>query len=283
MKTLLKSIILAAAILVFSLQAATADILLGTTGSGNTPAPYSVLVQIDQDTGKLIRTIGPVGYKVNGLAWDRASQTLYATTSINDKKFHGLITIDPGTGAGTPVDPIVVNFGLGGTISPVMAITIDSHGQMVGWYQECLAGPCAPGTTDTFVTIDKLTGRATEFNNTGIDAARLGLSFNAIDQLWLIDSPIGGPDGPIQLLWLIDPATGQPVLNGLLSPPTAVALGDFSPSKNHYYGINKDPQGADPTRADLVVVNIKNGKVKTVGPTVKDLHTITFVKPPLKK
>lgn len=277
MKTLLKSIILAAAILAFGLQPATADILLGTTGSGNTPAPFSVLVQINQDTGKLIRTIGPVGYKVNGLAWDRATQKLYATTSVKDPNFHGLITINPSTGAGTPVNPNLVNFGLLGPPSPVMAITIDSKGQMVGWYQEF------SGTTDTFVTIDKLTGLATEFPDTGIEAARIGLSFNAVDQLWLIDSPAGGADGQlIQLIWLINPSTGKPVLNGLLSPPTAAFLGDFSPSRNKYYGINKDPLGVDPTRADLVVVDINTGKVKTVGPTVKDLHTITFVKPPLK-
>jgi hypothetical protein len=277
MKTLFKSIILAAAVLAFGLQSAVADTLLGTTGSGNTKSPFSVLVQIDQDTGRLIRTIGPVGYKVNGLAWDRASKKLYATTSVKDPNFHGLITIDPSTGAGTPVDADVVNFGLSGATSPVMAITIDSRGQMVGWYQEF------NGTTDTFVTIDKLTGIATEFPDTGIEAARIGLSFNSKDELWLIDSPVGGVDGQlVQLAWLIDPSTGKPILNGFLSPPTAAFLGDFSPSKNHYYGINKDPQGVDPTRADLVVVNIKNGKVRTVDPTVNDLHTLTFVKGPIK-
>ncbi len=277
MKTLFKLITLAAAILAFGLQPATADKLLGTTGSGNTPSPFSVLVEINQGNGKLKQTIGPVGYKVNGMAWDRASQTLYATTSVKDLNFHGLITINTSTGQGTPVNPAAVNFGLSGNTSPIMAITIDSHGQMVGWYQEF------SGTTDTFVTIDKLTGLATEFPDTGIEAARIGLSFNAVDQLWLIDSPVAGADGQlIQLVWLIDPSTGKPVLNGLLSPPTAAFLGDFSPSKHHYYGINKDPQGADPTRADLVEVNIKKGKVRTVGPTVNDLHTITFVKGPIK-
>jgi hypothetical protein len=275
MKTLPKFITLAVVILASLLQQASADILLGTTGSGNTPAPYSVLVEIDQDTGHLVRTIGPVGYKVNGLTWDRATAKLYATTSVKDKNFHGLITINPLTGAGTPVDASVVNFGLSGADSPVMAISINFRGQMVGWYQEF------SGTTDTFVRINKFTGVATESPDTGIEAARVGLSFNSQDKLWLIDSPFSGPDGPlVQIAWLLDPTTGKPISAQLLSPPTAAALGDFSPSKNHYYGINKDPLGADPTAADLVVINLKNGKVRTVGPTVRDLHTLTFAKLP---
>lgn len=263
--------LLAATILALAARPLSADLLLGTIGSGNM---LSTLVEIDQDTGLLMRVIGPVGYKVNGLAWDRASGKLYATTSVKDASFHGLITIDPLTGAGAPVDQAVINFGLGLGNSPVMAITIDPSGQMVGWYQEF------HGTTDTYVMIDKTTGVAEEFGDTGIEAARLGLSFNGRGELWLIDSPAGGD---IQVAYLLDPANGKPVLAELLSPPTAAALGDFSPGNGHYYGVSKDPFGANPSEAYLVVVNVKTGKVKMVGRTVDDLHVITFVKPPLPR
>ncbi len=82
--------------------------MLGTTGScknvhpGGPCTETSTLVQIDPSNGALVRVIGPVGFTGNGLAWDPATDKLYATTAIGDVVFHGLITIDPNTGQGTP-------------------------------------------------------------------------------------------------------------------------------------------------------------------------------------
>src|SRR6516225_3950178 len=79
--------------------------LIGTTGACNNVRPggpctqNSTLVLLDPTTGALIRTIGPVGFTVNGLAWDRTTKTLYATTAIGCGlagsvcPFHGLIKI----------------------------------------------------------------------------------------------------------------------------------------------------------------------------------------------
>ncbi|HEY2235313.1 MAG TPA: hypothetical protein VGK01_17710, partial [Candidatus Angelobacter sp.] len=159
MKILLRfatlSTILAGAILAIGAQASAQTlppgqpVLLGTTGAcfnafpGGPCTQTSTLVQIDPQTGALVRTIGPVGYTVNGLAWDCTagnckSGTLYATTALGDTHFHGLITIDPNTGAGTPVNASVVNFGLdidpGTAGSPVHSITVDSFGNIAGWY-----------------------------------------------------------------------------------------------------------------------------------------------------
>src|SRR5215468_11165311 len=79
----------------------------------------STLVMLDPATGNLIKTIGPVGFTVNGLAWDKATKTLFATTAIGCGlagsvcPFHGLITI-ASNGKGTPVNPNVKNFGVAG-------------------------------------------------------------------------------------------------------------------------------------------------------------------------
>src|SRR5690242_17661235 len=122
---------LAGAILVTGIQASAqtpppgAPILFGTTGAcnnvirGGPCTQTSTLVQIDPPTGALVTVIGPLGFTVNGLAWDPMTDKLYATTAIGDVSFHGLITIDPRTGAGTPVDVTVHNFGLAGADSPV--------------------------------------------------------------------------------------------------------------------------------------------------------------------
>jgi hypothetical protein len=253
---------------------------LGTTGAcdnlvqGGPCTHTSTLVQVDPDTGALVRVIGPVGYSVNGLAWDMTTNKLYATTAVGDVSFHGLITIDPNTGQGTPVNPAVVNYGLDvtpGTLgSPVHSITIDSNGNAVGWYDEF-----GTGVTDTFVTFNKTTGVATEFDNTGLNTGQNGVAFAKHDLLWNIDSPkvVGGV--VTQTAYLLDTTNGQALDERDVSPPTPAALGDFSPVGNQYYGLKFTV--FNPTTF-LVVIDLKKGTVTTLAQTVDDLHVIAFVK-----
>lgn len=253
-------------------------ILLGTTGSCKNVVPggpcteTSSLVQIDPSNGALVAVIGPIGFTVNGLAWDPTTDTLYATTAIGDTAFHGLITIDPATGAGTPVNSSVHNFGLAGADSPIHALTIDSNGHAAAWYDEF---PPPVGITDTFVTIDKTTGIATEFDNTGINTNQNGLSFDKKDLLWNIDAPKNVDGVVTQTAYMIDPANGQTLHEQLLTPPIPAALGDFNPIDKLYYGLNFAPFS---TQTALVVVDLKRGTVSAVGATVDDLHTLAFVK-----
>jgi hypothetical protein len=254
-------------------------VLLGTTGAcnnvnqGGPCTQTSTLVQIDPSNGALVREIGPVGYTVNGLSWDATTDKLYATTAVGDVSFHGLITIDPNTGAGTPVNPSVVNFGLEGAASPVHSITIDSHGNAVAWYDEF---PPPVGVTDTFVTIDKATGIGIEHDNTGINTGQNGVAFAKHNLLWNIDSPklVGGVI--TQTAYLLDPADGTPLDSRDISPPTPAALGDFDPVGNKYYGLNFQAFGNGTTF--LEVVDLKKGTVTTLGQTVNDLHVIAFVR-----
>lgn len=256
-------------------------ILYGTLGACDNDSPggpctrTSTLVELDPWTGALLKTIGPIGFTVNGLAWDHVTKKLYATTAVGDTAFHGLITIDPKTGIGTPVNPTVVNFGLeftaGTPESPVHSITIDSLGNMVGWYDE-FGGP-----TDTFVRINKRTGRATEFPNTGIDTSQNGVSFSDLNLLWNIDSPREVNGTLTQTAYLLNPLNGKPLLTKTLTPPTNAALGDFHPSSNLYYGLNfLGGKGINPT--SIVVVDLKTGVVTGFTSTISDLHTIAFVK-----
>jgi hypothetical protein len=280
MKKLCRSAIpaamLVAVILVGVVQQMPAQVLVGTTGACNNVVPggpctqQSSLVQLNSK-GKLKKFVGPVGFTVNGLAWDERSQKLYATTAIGDVAFHGLITIDLKTGAGTPVDASVVNFGLSGDPSPIHSITIDRSGNMVGWYDEF-----GVGVTDTFVQIDKNAGVATEFQNTGIDTSQNGLSFNNFNQLWNIDTSRFVNGVLTQTAYLLDPSDGKPISSTPLSPPTSAALGDFNPVNNLYYGLNFTGFGGPTTF--LVVVDPLKGTVTTLGQTVDNLHVIAFTK-----
>jgi hypothetical protein len=280
-------------------------VLLGTTGACNSQQPggpctrTSKLVQIDPATGALLRTIGPVGYTVNGLAWDRTSRPprLYATTSVGDVAFHGLITIDPATGAGRPVDPSVVNFGLPGIGSPIHSIAIDPLlGTMQAWYDEF---PPPAGVTDTFVWINKRTGIAREFASSGIDTNQNGLAWQVlptrvgratipVPHLWNIDGPRFQPDGTVtQTAYEINPLPfdailGRPVSrvlsSNLLSPPIVAGLGDFNPADNLYYGLSFMAfSPGSPT--SIVQVDPQSGNVTLLANTVKDLHVLAFVKP----
>src|SRR5438270_6705609 len=276
MRAILRSILATVGICLFAATGAFAfePILLGTTGACNNLSPggpctqTSTLVQLDPQSGALIRTIGEVGFTVNGLAWDAAGRKLYASTAIGDVRFHGLITIDRGTGAGTPVNPAAPNFGLSlnadGTESPIHSITIDPFGFAYGWYDEF-----GPGATDTFVQINKRTGVATEFPNTGIDSNSNGLAFQAIF-LWNIDAPKRQLDGTVtQTAFLINPLNGKSLLARPLSPPTQAALGDFHPTNLLYYGLDFIPFSNGKT--NLVTVDTFSGKVATVGPALDHL------------
>ena len=251
--------------------------LVGTVGDCDNVTPggpcqtKSTLVLLDANTGQLIRTIGPVGFTVNGLAWDKATKTLYATTALGDTKFHGLITIAP-NGQGTPVNPSAVNFGIEGPGVPVHGLAIDAFGHMVAMYP--VPPPPVPGgpeTSDTYVRIDPKTGIATQFPNTGINTFRNGIAFGEFNLLWNINAALGQ-----QFAFLLDPFNGARLFTQPLSPPTTAALGDFNPVNNLYYGLNFtafDPTGA----TSITVIDVPNGKVTTLGPTVPHLHVITWV------
>jgi hypothetical protein len=288
MKVQWKRMIVVAAMLVVAIEQVPAQtapavpvqqpVLLGTTGACNNDFPggpctqTSTLIQIDPRTGALIRTIGPVGFTVNGLAWDRTTGKLYASTAIGDVVFHGLITINPFTGQGTPVNPKVVNFGLALPDSPIHSIAIDFFGQMVGWYDEF-------PPPDTFVRINKRTGIAREFPDTGIDTFQNGLAFQQFGPfgiLWNISGVQPPPDGT-QTAYVINPFTGKPLVSRPITPPTMAALGDFNPVNHLYYGLKFVAfNPAAPTT--ITVVDPLLGTATTLGQTVPNLHVLAFVK-----
>jgi hypothetical protein len=257
--------------------------LVGTIGDCNNVRPggpctqTSTLVELDPNTGALIRTIGPVGFTVNGLAWDSTTRTLYATTAIGCGlvgsvcPFHGLITIDR-TGKGTPVNPLVHNFGIEGVDVPIRGLAVDVFGHMVSSYP--IPPQSTTDTSDTYVRIDQTTGIATEFDNTGINTAQNGISFGEFNVLWNINRP--DPVTGQQNAFLINPFNGLAVFQQPLNPPTIAALGDFHPVSQLYYGLNFTGFSADGTTF-IEVIDVPNGIVTTLGQTVNFLHTIAFV------
>lgn len=226
--------------------------MYGTTVAGGGGA--SDLVLINPADGSLVRTIGSVGYAVNGLEWNWADGKLYGSTSWNDPNFRsGLIEIDPVTGAGSPIGS---GFGVEGT---VVCITSDSLGRLFGWIEPAF---------DDLALIDTSTGLATRVGESGLDTGRLGLAFDGSDNLFLVNY-----DGSV---YSLDPTTGSSTdLNYDL---VTAHHGDFNPSDGYYYGIAE----SDSNSRTLVVADLTltSGQVIRTPTSIDNLHAVTFAPVP---
>ncbi len=240
-------------------------VLLATTrGSQSTsPITLSTLVVLDPETGATLSTIGEVGYAVNGLEQDPTTGKLYASTSGWDPNHHGLIEIDPTSGAGTPIgDP---GWGLTGLSTVVNNITVDSEGQMFGWW-EAIENQLSQ---DNLVSIDKGSGVATLVGDSEVSEAFMhGLDFNDSDELYLVHF-----EG---VVYTIDPQTGLATFVGNLG--STAHHGDFHPSSDLYYGIS----GAPRSEQALVVANLEDLTFEDPLDALDDnIHTLTFYQPAL--
>lgn len=223
----------------------------GTT-VGTDDLGTSDLVILNSSTGALVRIVGDVGFYVNGLAYDKTTGKLFATTSANDPVFPaGLIEINPVTGAGTPI-------GLGTGLAAAATLTIDSAGQLYTWSEP---------SDDDLAVINKVTGVATVVGDSGLSTATLGLDFDAFGTLFLVND--GGET------YAINPLTGGSVFVGDLG--VTAHHGKFHPITGDFIGI--DIATSDPLvpERSLVVADLSTFTVLDVVPTVDYLHSIAFV------
>ncbi len=251
---------LLAVVAVAAAPQASAQNLLGTlnTGTDETPAT-STLVEIDPATGNLLRTIGDVGYAVNGLTYDFGSGTLWATTSSWDPAFpDGLITINLATGAGTPVGS--------GAGQYVNVPASNSAGQVYGWTEE----------TDDPVLWNTAAGTITVLGASGIDTRAEGLAFDNTDTLYLVNDYDWNDDG--QSVYTINTGTGVATAVGALPslPYGHAHHGDFHPTTNLYYGIDALLGRDGVVARNLLVINISTLTVVDTIPTVDYLQAVTF-------
>jgi hypothetical protein len=221
------------------------EMLIGTTGTGST---ISTLVEIDPVTGNLIRTIGSVGYTVNGLVYDHTTGKLFAGTAIGDPSFNGLIEINLTTGAGTPIGASAWGLSFGA----VTNITVDSAGQMYGWWEG----------SDDLVIIDKTTGIATVVGESGVGTAQNGLDFDSSGAFYMVNSS--------GAYYTVNTTTGLATYVNTIG--IMAHHGKFRQSTNIWYGIDTTSGPRS-----LVLADLSTGDVIDTIPTVTDLHTLEFV------
>jgi hypothetical protein len=226
-------------------------VLYGATLGSKDLGP-SNLVVLNPNTGAYIKTVGSIGYRVNGLTWDRTDGKLYASTTSHDPLFpDGLIEINQHTGAGTPI-------GAGWGVDNVNLVTVNSSGDMFAWTEYF----------DDLVSADKTAGTATRVGESGLSTSETGLNFDKDNVLWLIN---GGA-----VSYTINTATGNATFVAPLPVPRA-HHGDFHPTTGLYWGIDETDYSADGAPArNLYVLDLRLGTLENTLPTADYLHAISF-------
>ena len=244
---------LAALVCALPIQAALAATLFATLGAGG---GTSSLVELNPATGALVRTIGNVGYLVNGMTFDATTGTLYATTSNNSAAHpDGLITINMTTGAGTPVGT--------GAGQYVNVPAVNSAGQLFSWTEQ----------TDDLAIWNKAAGTITVPGDSGVGTAQQSLAFDNNNVLYLLNDNSS--------LYTINTTTGLATLLGTIPNLGANGIGhhgDFNPDNNLLYAL--DATADYGTARNLLVINAVARQVVQTIPTINNLHTLAFVGAP---
>ncbi|MBS0413473.1 MAG: IPTL-CTERM sorting domain-containing protein [Proteobacteria bacterium] len=225
---------------------ASAQVLYGTTGAGGTP---STLVEVSPTDGSLVRTIGPVGYSVNGLTFDASTQTLYAITRQNDAGCpRGLLTINIATGAGT-----VVGCGPASGEGPAL-LTSNSSGELYSWLEP---------STDDLIRWNKSTGTySAPIGDSGLSTGEHTLAFDTSNTLYLLNNGS---------LYTISTSSGAATL--VRSGMSVGHHGAFNPTSNRLYVIagTSDPR-------TIRVLDVSTGAQDNEFAAPNGLHTLAFAR-----
>ena len=230
--------------------------LLGTVGSDE---DASILVELNPATGAVVRNIGPVGYTVNGMTYDRATGILYGTTGFESPILrNALITIDMTTGAGTQV--------ASGAGRYVNVPTLSPTGTLFAWSK-------GPATPERLVIIDKTSGVATIVGNPQLQALAHSLAFDTLGRLWLLND--GGN------LYVIDPVTAASTLQGVVNglPHNHAHHGAIDPQDGLLYGLTSKDSETEP---GMAVINLATRSIVRTAPVDARLHTLAWVTLPAK-
>jgi hypothetical protein len=238
---------------------ASADLLLGANGAGNNP---SNLVVLDPSTGSVIRTVGPIGFGVTGLAIDPTTGTLYGATGRNTGAGTGpnpvsLIRINRTTGAGSLV----------GKLRPdnegAADLTFTPDGTLYGWLEP---------NTDDLITIDKATGAATVVGDSGLDTYGSGIASNASGVLFFAGDGESGP------LWTIDRNTGAATQVGTLTGPDTKGVSSLAfDSTGKLFGSILPSDSTHGFASSLITIQTPSGSLTNLGPSIDRLDALVFV------
>jgi len=244
--------------------------LFGAGHSGGSSTP-STLYEIDPATGGAT-PIGPIGFNtVGGMDFDPLTGALYAVGKRLSDGVYVLLTIDPLTGNGAEVGPLVNTVGGGGGHFDLSFRNADG-----GLFLTALS----PAGCISLFRIELATGLATEVGSTTTCAPGNAIGFDWGDMLYHTDNtiPLGGSGTQHVLDQALGVATPLNALTYLgfpaLSNPRTNAM-DFDPATGTgYVGVNDGNGGMGPNY--LARIDPATGEVQHIGPTLSGLDTIAW-------
>ena len=208
-----------------------------TEGGGHSPcyaadgqaATSGNLYVVDKTTGAMT-TVGAIGYSVTGLALNDGK--LYGVTSTQyDDTTNSLISIDPRTGAGTPIGILTD----GAQVQNIAEITF-SEGVLYGWSE----------TGDNLVAIDPDNGATT------VIGSSLGTNGSGLADIGGVLHFVGTGD-----LLTLNKADGEMATNiGTPASPNGCNINGMSydSETGMLYGLDTDCGGGS-SQTDLMVIN----------------------------
>lgn len=239
----------------------------GTSGSFNSP---STLYRIDSNTGAAA-PIGPINFNaVGGMEVNPVTGRMFGTGKRPVGGTHVLIVIDPTTGAGSEIGPLV-NAGLP-TIGGSFGLSFRSDGTLF------LVAFEPTNTSVNLFVVDQTTGTATLIGDTGGIAPGNALGHSLSNVLYHINVAVS----PTSQLRTTNESTGASSFLSLLAYAGFPALAsprinamDTDPSTGAAWAIvNAGGGGAGPHY--LATVDPRLGIVRHIGPTTPGMDALTF-------
>jgi hypothetical protein len=240
-------------------SASAQGLLLGADGAGG---HLSNLYVLNPDTGAVVRTVGPIGFAVTGLAIDPTTGTLYGVTgggsgNTSAPNPTSLITINRTTGAGTLVGKERSDN------EGAADITSTPDGTLFGWLEPSI---------DDLATINKASGAATVVGDSGLSTEGSGLASNAAGVLYFAGGHDNGP------LYTIDrnsgAATPGPDLNGTENNTIPALAFDAAGT---LFGSSLRPKPF--FTSNLITIDTTSGAIISKGASVDRLDALVFAPP----
>jgi hypothetical protein len=242
---------------------ASADLLYASDGGGGNP---SNLLILNPDTGAVVKSVGPIGFAVTGLAIDPTTGTLYGVTGQSTKlgapNPASLITINRTSGAGTLV----------GDERPdsegAADITFTPDGALYGWLES---------NTDDLISIDKVTGAATVVGESGLDTYGSGIASNSAGVLYFAGE---GEDAPLRT---VDRNTGLTTVVATMNGDTTLERGisalAFNSSGTLFGSRLPSASTTAGFASDLITIDTATGAITSKGTSIDRLDALVFVPP----
>ena len=117
-------------------------------------SPTENLYIMDPTTGLITQTIGPIGFRLTGMAFDPTTGILYGSTKNNSISADSIILIDPITGAG-----MLIGSTGAGTMTD---LAFDANGTLYGWSDRRSTG--FPNRSDLPDMVELLLSRGAQMN-----------------------------------------------------------------------------------------------------------------------